>query len=410
MKIAYICSDADIQILGHHGCSVHIREFTGALVDAGHDVFIICRWLGDDADPDIVPRARVYHLQPQGMNQSIWDAINKDPFTEETFLDRDVGSMLWNTWLQVDGAKILEEEKPDFIYERYSLFGFGGKELSLKFNIPLILELNSPLCDQQEGYYRFPFIRSAREMESQIIRSADAVVALTDWLSDWALGMGVDQERISILPDAVSEPIFGEVISGEIIRGKHNISENEVVGFVGSFHKWHDVSGLIDSFYQLYESNSDRRLLLVGDGHDRKKLETKVANLGLTQAVIFTGKVAHEAVPQYMAAMDVAVVPYQPIEDFFFSPMKLFESMAVGVPTVAADLGQISQIVRNLETGILYPPGDNVILSEAIDSLLRDKKLASDIGAAAREYVLQNHTWGKVTSEVVDIAKRLIGR
>jgi glycosyltransferase involved in cell wall biosynthesis len=408
MKIAYICSDADIQILGHHGCSVHIREFTGALVDAGHDVFIICRWLGDDTDPGIAPRARVYHLKPQGMNQSIWDAINNDPFTEQTFLDRDVGSMLWNTWLQVDGARILEKEKPDFIYERYSLFGFGGKELSLKFDIPLILELNSPLCDQQEGYYKFPFISSAREMEPRIICSADAVVALTDWLSEWALSMGVVRERISVLPDAVSEPIFGDVISGETVRRKHDLLDHEVVGFVGSFHKWHDISGLIDGFCQLYESNPDRRLLLVGDGHDRKKLEAKVADLGLTAAVIFTGKVAHEAVPQYMAAMDVAVVPYQPIEDFFFSPMKLFESMAVGIPTVAADLGQISQVVRNLETGILYPPGDNVMLAQAIDSLLLDKKLAAEIGAAARQYVLQNHTWGQVTSEVVKIAQRLI--
>ena len=406
MKIAYICSDADIQLLGHHGCSVHIREFTGALVDAGHDVFIICRWLGDDSD--IEARARIYHLQPHGMNRSVWEAVKRDSFTENSFLERDVGSMLWNTWLQVEGARILEKEKPDFIYERYSLFGFGGKALSRKFGIPLIMELNAPLCDQQEGYYMFPFIESAREMEPQIIQAADAIVALTDWLSDWATDIGASRERIHVLPDAVSEQIFGDVISGDAVRKVHGISDNEVIGFVGSFHKWHDISGLIDCFSQLHQANSERRLLLVGDGHDRSKLEAKVTNLGLNRAVIFTGKVPHEEVPKYLAAMDVAVVPYQPIEDFFFSPMKMFESMAVGTPTVAADLGQISQIVSDGETGVLYPAGDPERLVHAIDSLLMDRDLASDIGEAARQYVLQNHTWGKVTSEVIKIAERLI--
>jgi glycosyltransferase involved in cell wall biosynthesis len=106
--------------------------------------------------------------------------------------------------------------------------------------------------------------------------------------------------------------------------------------------------------------------------------------------------------------MDVAVVPYQPIEDFFFSPMKLFESMAAGRPTVAAELGQITEVVRDGQTGLLYPPGDQQRLAQAINRLLGDTRLASRIGAAAREYVLQHHTWRHVTSEVVRIARKLL--
>ena len=152
MKIAYLCSDVDIQVLGHHGCSVHIREFTNALVDAGHDVFIICNWLGEARD--IQTKARVYDLQPVGYNKAVWDSLYDDSMILNHFLDRDLWSILWNSWLQADGAATLAKEQPDFIYERYALFGSGGLELARRFDIPLILELNAPLCDQQEGYQK----------------------------------------------------------------------------------------------------------------------------------------------------------------------------------------------------------------------------------------------------------------
>jgi glycosyltransferase involved in cell wall biosynthesis len=263
------------------------------------------------------------------------------------------------------------------------------------------------LCDQQAGYEKFPLIQTARALEQQIIGSADALVVLTNWLADWAVGLGVDRGRISVLPDAVSYPLFGRDLSGLSVRAKYGLNGSQVVGFVGGFHKWHDVSGLVDAFARLHGTDSSRRLLLVGDGHDRRKLEKKVRQMRLSEAVVFAGRVPHEEVPDYLTAMDVAVVPYQPISDFFFSPMKLFESMAAGRPTVAAELGQIAELVRHRETGWLYPPGDSDKLHEGIEILLQDAALAAKIGSAARQYVLSRHTWSHVIEEVVRIASGL---
>ena len=406
MKIAYLCSDVDVQVLGHQGCSVHIREFTNALVDSGHDVFIICNWLGNPQE--IQTKARVYHLEPTGYNRILWENLYDDPVMLNHFLDRDVWSILWNLWLQTEGATIIEREKPDFIYERYALFGYGGLELSRRYGIPLILELNAPLCDQQEGYQKFPLIHTARQLEREIIGSADSLIVLTQWLADWAVRLGADRSKIHILPDGVSEGLFGGEIDRRTVRDTLQWTNKKVVGFVGSFHKWHDVAGLIDAFSQLDAANRERCLLLVGDGHDRKKLEHKVQDLGLTDIVIFTGKIPHEEVPKYTATMDVAVVPYQPIDDFFFSPMKLFECMAVGCPTVAADLGQISEVIEHGKTGWLYPAGDNEKLAAGIDALLTNRKLALQIGSAARQHVLNNHTWEKITRQVMIIANALL--
>jgi glycosyltransferase involved in cell wall biosynthesis len=137
-------------------------------------------------------------------------------------------------------------------------------------------------------------------------------------------------------------------------------------------------------------------------------LEKKVRKIGIAEAVCFQGRIPHELVPEHLAAMDIAVVPYRPIDNFFFSPMKLFESMAMGTPTVAADLGQISELIEHGVTGWLYPAGDNERLAEGIRKLLDDTDMAAQIGRAAREYVLTNHTWSTVVSKVVAIARELI--
>ncbi len=406
MKIGYLVSDVDVEVLGSQGCSVHIREFTNALVDAGHDVFIVCSWPGGEGTGNST-RARIHHLGPTGLNKELWEGLENEPQIYDHYLERDLRSILWNHWLQAEGARIFREEKPDFVYERIALFGFGGLELRRQLDIPWILELNAPLTDQQDGYTYFPLIETARKLEGAILREADAIVALTDWLADWAVGLGAERDRIRVLPDGVSKRLFG----GEIDRGKVRevLGENEaeIVGFVGSFHKWHDVAGLIEAFATLEQGTGDRRLLLVGDGHTREKLEQQVARLGLTESVHFTGKVPHEEIPSYLAAMNVAVVPYGPIDDFFFSPMKLFESMAVGTPTVAADLGQISQVVEHGRNGWLYPAGDNQKLAEGISVLLDDSDLAGRIGTAAREEVLARYTWERVTAEVVILANKL---
>ena len=82
--------------------------------------------------------------------------------------------------------------------------------------------------------------------------------------------------------------------------------------------------------------------------------------------------------------MDVTTVPYQPIEDFFFSPMKLFEGMAVGRPTVAANLGQIPEIVRHGETGVLALSRGTIGSSaRVVETLLQDRPLATRIGTAS---------------------------
>ncbi len=407
MKISYFCSDVDIRLFGHEGCSIHIREFTNALVEQGHDVLVVCADPGERTDATFL--ARLVELPSRGLEQLTATLLQQEPVICQHNLERDLRSILYNHMLMTQSAALLDQERPDFIYERYSLFGYAGTEMAYRRNLPLILELNAPLCSQQAGYDKFTLTETASKLESTILKEADAIIALTDWLKDWAVSLGVLPERVHVIPDAVADRLFTAPASPVAVRRKYHLEGKRVIGFVGSFHPWHDIAGLLKAFKRLAALDSSLVLLLVGQGDSRRDLEQQAQTMGIGSQVIFTGSVDHEAVPSFIAAMDVAVVPYRQIEDFFFSPLKLFEYMAVGTPTIAAALGQLTQLIRHGETGWLYPPGDEARLAELLDTVLKEpRELVQSVALAGRKQVLSEHTWGIVARRVIAIAKKLI--
>lgn len=105
-------------------------------------------------------------------------------------------------------------------------------------------------------------------------------------------------------------------------------------------------------------------LLVVGDG----PLRSEVMRLAeeLPGRVTMTGAIPMEEVPPWIRGMDIAVAPYPRLERFYFSPLKILDAMACGVPNVASDIGQIPELLRDGETGSLVPPGDTDALASAL--------------------------------------------
>jgi glycosyltransferase involved in cell wall biosynthesis len=115
----------------------------------------------------------------------------------------------------------------------------------------------------------------------------------------------------------------------------------------------------------------------------------------LSNRVIFTGSVPHDQIPAYLAAIDVAVAPYPALEDYYYSPLKLFEYMAMRRPVVASAIGQIAEVVDHQQNGWLYPPGDIDALRDALMLLATDPDLRDNLGVRARADVVAQHTWAQ---------------
>src|SRR5207302_3137461 len=125
---------------------------------------------------------------------------------------------------------------------------------------------------------------TAQPMEDEIPRASDAVVAVSDWLRDYVVTRGVDASRAHVIPNGVAERLFSEVRSGERARQDLGLTGRRVIGFVGTFHPWHDVRTLLDAFAQLAARDPDISLLLVGDGAGRRAAQEQATRLGITES------------------------------------------------------------------------------------------------------------------------------
>jgi glycosyltransferase involved in cell wall biosynthesis len=179
-----------------------------------------------------------------------------------------------------------------------------------------------------------------------------------------------------------------------------NLDGRFVVGFVGSFKAWHGVEFLFKAFARLRGEDPPYHLLLVGDGPMRAALEDETRRLGLQGAVTFVGSVPHEDVPRYLAVMDVAVAPYPPLGDFYYSPLKLYEYMAAGRAIVASKIGQVGEAVADSLTGLLYEPNDVEGLLHCLRRLRNDEQLKRDLGKNARIACSKN-TWSESAARVL---------
>lgn len=162
---------------------------------------------------------------------------------------------------------------------------------------------------------------------------------------------------------------------------------------------------LLDRLVQRYR---DLRLVIVGDGPLRGELERDMGERELMRSVVFTGSLPHEEVVPLIRQFDVALAPYsRPEHAFYFSPLKLFEYMACGVPVVAARLGQIAEVVRDGETGLLYSPGELDALVAACDRLLADPDLRRRLSHAAAKEIHGRYTWDHNAAQVAGLARSL---
>jgi glycosyltransferase involved in cell wall biosynthesis len=176
------------------------------------------------------------------------------------------------------------------------------------------------------------------------------------------------------------------------------------VGFVGTLKPWHGLGILIEAFANLHRDVPWARLLIVGDGPMREQIVADLGTSELLDATHLAGSIPPDEVPHWLTSLQVGVAPYPDLEGFYFSPLKVFEYMAAGLPVVASRVGQLNGVIRDGVNGILCPPGDAAALAKALRRLQADPGLRRRMGHAARESVLRHHTWDAVVTRSLQLA------
>jgi glycosyltransferase involved in cell wall biosynthesis len=302
----------------------------------------------------------------------------------------------------------------DLVYERNGLYNSGLAMACQRLGIPYVVFFEADQIMELDIVGR-PLTGLLRWRARQLLRYnlsvADCVVCVSDvgrqhLVEEW----GISAHKIVVFPNAVNVEKFKANAEWRTkIRSQLGLETNPLIIFVGNFFHWHDVVTLLDAFALLVVSHPDARLVLVGDGEQRQAMMQKTDELGLSAMVQFTGAVPHAEVPHYIAAADIAVVPYPPMQQkMWLSPLKLFEYMASGKAIVASSIGQLTDVIQDGENGLLVPPGDVFALAEALKKLIGDAGLNSKLSAQAREDAERKYSWESYLSRLESVFDAVI--
>jgi glycosyltransferase involved in cell wall biosynthesis len=234
----------------------------------------------------------------------------------------------------------------------------------------------------------------------RVFGAATALIAVSQEVADYLDQNPAARGRIYVIPNGVDPDRFPVVLT----PSQPGEPGTFTVGFVGSLKPWHGLTVLVEAFARLHEHAPHSRLLIVGDGPERAKLDAEIAARGLEEAVCFTGAVPPGEVPGLLASMDAAVAPYPDLTPFYFSPLKVFEYMAAGLPVVASQVGQLSSLIEDGWNGLLCPPENPAALAASLDRLRQDAGLRARLGQTARAAVLADHTWDSVARRSLSLA------
>ena len=300
----------------------------------------------------------------------------------------------------------------DLVYQRYGRFTWAGVEAGLRAAIPLFLEYNGSEVWIGKHWDMSGMIPLLERFERLNLKAASRIFVVSEVERRNLLRLGIADEKIIVNPNAVDTDKFRPDIGGAKARQELAIGGSKILaGFVGTFGPWHGVLTLAEAI-TLMPANSGIRFLLVGAGRFRDEVERIIRAAGKTDGVIFTGHLEHERIPPLLDACDILLSPHVPLEDgseFFGSPTKLFEYMAMGKAIVASRLGQIGEVLTDHESGILIEPGNARQLAEAILRLSESPDLRQRLGVAARRTAVEQHTWKQNAQRVIDEYRMLTG-
>ncbi|MDN5763365.1 MAG: glycosyltransferase family 4 protein [Microlunatus sp.] len=384
MRVAYVCTDPGVPVFGRKGASVHVQAVLTALLRRGAEVDLMSPRPG--GKPPVGLAAVRVHELPR--------AEHADPALREVAAqqaDARVAAVL---------DRLRSEHPLDLVYERYALWGRTASAWARRHHVPHLLEVNAPLVTEQARHRTLVDIAGAEEVATAAMSAASTVICVSDPVADWArryvrnpsvvhtLANGVDTSRI--IPAPAGPPAAP--------------SSEFTIGFVGTLKPWHGVETLLEATALLVADDPSYRVLLVGDGPLADVLRARADQLGIAEQVEMTGALDPDRIPAQLHRCQVAVAPYPASADFYFSPLKLYEYLAAGVPVVASRVGDLPETLQDGRLGVLVSPGQPRELADAIAGLRADPARRSALARAGRAQAVRHHDWSRVVTRALRLA------
>ena len=363
MKILYVASDQTIP--GTTGGSIHVAAVAEGLAHLNHDVHVV-----------VTPGGKF----PAGPVH--WIALPPPAGRKEL------------RWVNTRALRrIARELRPDVVVERYYNFGGEGIAAAKDVGAVAVLEVNAPVVDYPGSSKRFLdralIFEPMRRWRERICRHSDLIVTPAAGI------LPADTPRSKILEIEWGADVdrFRPGATGEVPFAR---PADTVAVFAGAFRHWHGTIHIVTAIRELRaRGRRDIGAVFIGDGPELPRVRHAAAGL---DGVIFAGALPHDRLPACLAACDIGVAPFDPDTHpslslgFYWSPLKIFEYMAAGLPVVAPAIDRIPNLVGHNSEGLLYDSAIPTGLPHAF-AALADPELRHRLGRAARERAVRDYSW-----------------
>ncbi len=370
--------------------------------------------------------------------------------------------IVWNArYLHHELALLARGPRPDVLLVRDHALTASTVLVASRLGLPLVYEINAPAAELAlyfDEHLHLPLV--AGWLEGYKLRRADAVTTvstalrehllvrhgLRGWAADKIVVVPNGADLAAFRPDNQPSPLARRLLGGssdrpaagaevamepgrsrpagddgstELTGSTHEMTlaakaigsdgggggngaasgaGEAVVGFVGSFQKFHGVELLAEMALRVAAQRPRVRFLLVGDGPGAAQARRRLAPLG--DQVVATGSVPHAAVPGLVAAFDIGVLPET---SFYACPLKVIEWMAAGKAVVAPRYGPLHEVLEDGEDGLLFPPRDVAALVETVVRLVDRPALRRRLGAAAARRAAASLAWEDNARRVIAV-------
>jgi PEP-CTERM/exosortase A-associated glycosyltransferase len=290
--------------------------------------------------------------------------------------------------------------------------GLVANMVAKKEQIPSIYEMRGIWEDSHSGRGKFSEnslrYRAVRALDNKALRGASLCCAIGNALKAEIVSRGISSENIFIVPNGVDVKAFAPHPPDEDVKKSLGLSGKLLFGYIGYFFNYEGLDLLVDAMIRLAPQLPDLCLLLVGDGELMPTLRNMVAEGGISDRVVFTGRVPHNRVSDFYRICDFMVLPRRDKrETRLVTPLKPLEIMAMGKPLISSDVGGHLEMVEDGANGVLFRSEDVSDLVSKCTMLAKDRDLRMDLGIRARKWVEENRDWRVLVNRYITAYEKL---
>ncbi|MGN7248700.1 glycosyltransferase family 4 protein [Janibacter anophelis] len=292
--------------------------------------------------------------------------------------------------------------------------GLAGLRAARRLGIPFVYEMRG-LEDLMKVSRNPAFVDTDAHaymtgLELHIVQQADLTFVITEALREEMIRRGGPADRIKVLPNGVHADQFQPRQPDAALIDELGIHGKTVIGYAGSLVDYEGLDLLLAAVARLKASRDDFAVIIVGDGGYESYLHRLARELDILDVVTFTGRVPHEEVARYLSIFQITPFPRLPLPVCeLISPIKPFEAMAMGKACISSSVAALTEIVEADVRGLVFEKGDADDFARQLTRYLDDPQLRETMGRQAREWVLGERDWRKVT-RIADAAyEQLLG-